>query len=74
MKTTVEWLIEELLTGDYFPYGIPKKLIEMATKMEKEQIVNAWENGKKSTECKAPICQRKTGNGYFNKTFKNINQ
>jgi hypothetical protein len=71
MKTAVEWLIEELSTGDYFPYGMPKKLIEMATEMEKEQIVNAWENGKKSTECKSPVCQRKTGNGYFNKTFKN---
>jgi hypothetical protein len=45
MKTTVEWLIEELLTGDYFPYGMPKKLIEMAKQMEKEQIKSAYYTG-----------------------------
>ena len=41
-----------------------------AKEMEREQIVKAWENGKKSTQCKTPICQMKTGLGYYNKTFK----
>lgn len=68
-QTAVEWFGEKVLdviTTDEF-----NNLLEQATEMEKEQIVNAWENGKKSTKCKSPICQRKTGNGYFNKTFKN---
>lgn len=42
--------------------------------MEKEQMVEAWENGKRSTQCKTPICQMKTGIGYYNKTFKQQEQ
>jgi hypothetical protein len=69
-QTAVEWLLDNL--KEAYPnidnYSI---IIDEAKEMEKEQIVNAWENCKKSMECKTPICQRKTGNGYFNKTFKN---
>jgi hypothetical protein len=42
--------------------------------MEKEQMVETWENGKRSTQCKTPICQMKTGIGYYNKTFKQQEQ
>jgi hypothetical protein len=66
MKTAVEklfniWLNREYITEDEWLEAI---------EMEKEQMVNAWENGKKSTQCKTPICRMKTGIGYYNKTFK----
>jgi hypothetical protein len=47
-----------------------QKDFDQAKEMEKEQIGDAWENGKKSTQCKTPMCERKTGIGYYNKTFK----
>jgi len=67
-QTAVEWLVS-ILNKEEFAQVVTDEEIAKALAMEKEQIVNAWENGKKSTECKAPICQRKTSNGYFNKTF-----
>jgi uncharacterized protein YkwD len=68
MKTAVEWL-EKHITDSYY-----QEFIEKAKKMEREQMVNAWENGKKSTQCKTPMCERKTGIGYYNKTFKQQEQ
>jgi hypothetical protein len=51
-----------------------KLFAENLLEMEKEQMVEAWENGKRSTQCKTPICQMKTGIGYYNKTFKQQEQ
>ena len=75
MKTAVEWLYQHLFPKqlDGFSEEEWSKIdvaFEQAKEMEKEQMVNAWENGKKSTQCKTPICQMKTGIGYYNKTFK----
>jgi hypothetical protein len=73
MKTAVEWFIEQLKDMEYDLRLIPNT-IEQAKEMEKEHIKDAWENGKKSTQCKTPMCERKTGIGYYNKTFKQQEQ
>jgi hypothetical protein len=68
--TAVEFAVEEInkLTG--LNIAMDEPCVEQALEMEKEQIGDAWENGKKSTQCKTPMCERKTGIGYYNKTFK----
>jgi len=62
MKTAVEWLVEELkgvYESDYL-----NKLIEQAKEMEKEQIINAWSDGKfESSGCIE-------AEQYYNETFK----
>ena len=70
MKTAVEWLIDEHFGGIENCTPDFRFHIQQALEMEKEHMVEAWENGKKSTQCKSPICERKTGLGYYNKTFK----
>jgi hypothetical protein len=75
MKTAVEWLYQHLFPKqlDGFSEEEWSKIdaaFKQAKEMEKEQMIDAWENGKKSTQCKTPICRMKTGIGYYNKTFK----
>lgn len=38
--TAVEFLIEELIESQYFPYGTPIVLIEQAKQMEKQQMID----------------------------------
>lgn len=64
--TSTEYLEELIECGA--DLDLIKKAIPKAKEMEKKQIVKAWENGKKSTQCKAHICQMKTGLGYYHKT------
>jgi hypothetical protein len=45
MKTAVEWLIDELSMGGYFPYGPPEMLIKAAKEMDKTNIIVAHLNG-----------------------------
>jgi hypothetical protein len=37
--TAVEWLIDELSMGGYFPYGPPEKVVQQAKQMEKERML-----------------------------------
>jgi hypothetical protein len=72
MKTAVEWLVEQIKKDPNLRlrgFDIDG-IAQQAKEMEKEQMIDAWENGKKSTQCKTPICRMKTGIGYYNKTFK----
>ena len=62
--TAVEWLIEELIESQYFPYGTPIILIKQAKEMEKQQIIEAYETGDKY---KFEV----SGEQYYNETFKN---
>jgi hypothetical protein len=58
-QTAVEWL-ESL----YYPEYIPKHILEQAKEMEKEQIENAWNDGKfESSGCIE-------AEQYYNETFK----
>jgi hypothetical protein len=70
--TAVEWLQMILIPTPYDEEDVEhnKRCWEQAKAMNKEHIISTWENGKKSTQCKSPICERKTGLGYYNKTFK----
>ena len=70
MKTAVEWLQEQYNQCPKYEEQIYEQDWEQAKAIEKEQMIDAWENGKKSTQCKTPICRMKTGIGYYNKTFK----
>ncbi len=65
MKTAVEWLLEELLNGDWYhlPESIKNKIIEQAKEMEKEQICNAWYNSLTKGDYNS-------ANEYYNETFK----
>jgi hypothetical protein len=72
MKTAVEWLYEEL-------YGVPRtlwedqllKIFEKAKEMEKEQIVDAFNEGENnSVDYFNPENRIKESEQYFNETFK----
>jgi len=58
-KTAVEWLCEQ------YHLKQDTKIIEQAEKMEKEQIIEAWNNGYDEED-------RATSNPnqYYNETFK----
>jgi hypothetical protein len=64
MKTAVEWLIEAMYQETY-PFN-PKysKIFEQAKEMEKEQIEDAWNDGKYETSGYGEAEQ------YYNETFK----
>ena len=71
-QTAVEWLIEELIESQYFPYGTPIILIEQAKEMEKQQIIDAHIYGFYSR----PFGKSRNGEAeqYYNETFKNTNK
>jgi len=57
MKTAVEWLIEQLNLHEY------EDVIKQAKEMEKEQIMQAFANGKINGD-------KNWAHRYYNKTFK----
>ena len=61
-KTAVEWLVQEANLLENNGWILP--LIEQAKAMEKEQIVNAYEEGEYDCGCNGDSEQ------YYNKTFK----
>jgi len=60
MKTAVEWLVEQIC-GDHTKQW--QKEIEQAKKMEKEQIMQAFANGKINGD-------KNWAHRYYNQTFK----
>ena len=44
-QTAVEWLIWEMSKIGLIPDGVPDELYQQVIEMEKEQIMNAFENG-----------------------------
>ena len=42
--TAVEWLVEKMLTVDWYTYKAAE-FIEQAKDMEKDQILDAWKEG-----------------------------
>jgi hypothetical protein len=61
-QTAVEWLIDQV--EDYIGL-IPVDIIEQAKEMEKQQIIDAYDNGKYITSGK-----EFGGEQYYNETFK----
>jgi hypothetical protein len=67
VKTAVEWLFEKLPTIDkYDPYYAD--IIKQAKEMEKEQIMNAHEEGFYSPPFR--MSRRREAEQYYNETFK----
>lgn len=65
--TSIEFLIEELIESQYFPYGTPIILIKQAKEMEKQQLYNFYVQG--GIDC---VTQAdRTVEQYYNETFKN---
>ena len=67
--TAVEWLIEEYFGSIKNCTPNFRKHIEQAKQMEKQQIINAWENGYREF-----YDGSSTPEEYYNKTFKNTNK
>jgi hypothetical protein len=61
-QTAVEWLIEEL--GEYFPHEIGgiHLMVQKAKQMEKEQMMNAFDEGFKYDI-------HEGGQKYYNETY-----
>lgn len=67
MKTAVEWLLFELSKNGLLPDGIPMNVHNKAKEMEKQQIIDAYEEGQRA-EAKQEFWTK--GNKYFTETFK----
>ena len=66
MKTAVEWL-EDL----YYPNYIPKEIFEQAKEMEKQQIIDAYRNGRSDQQSsRESIFYSRMSEQYYNETFK----
>jgi hypothetical protein len=63
METAVEWLFEQFVKKSC----ITLKDIQQAKEMEKEQIIDAYENGVKETNSR---CEYQDAEQYYNETFK----
>jgi hypothetical protein len=64
MKTAVEWLVGQIC-GDHTEQW--QKEIDQAKEMEKEQVIDAYENGVKETNSR---CEYQDAEDYYNETFK----
>ena len=70
-QTAVEWLVEQM---DIKNPNWLKEEIEQAKEMEKQQIIEAFDDGWKranDTKDKAYATSEDFGNNYYNETFKN---
>jgi hypothetical protein len=64
MKTAVEWFFEQIMYADV-DIKVWREIYDQAKEMEKEQIIEAWNNGYDEED-------RATSNPnqYYNETFK----
>ena len=62
-QTAVEWLANELKNSNGLPYKHFEEIIEQANEMEKEQIMQAFANGKKNGD-------KNWAHRYYKETFK----
>jgi hypothetical protein len=67
MKTAVEWLVEHLNLDKTSP-NYNELIINKAKEMEKEQIMNAHEEGFYSPPFR--MSRRREAEQYYNQTFK----
>ena len=62
-RTAVDWLFQ-MLNNPNSDQEFAKKLLDKAKEMEKEQVIEAWEDGQDSFSSR-------TAEKYYNETFKN---
>ena len=70
MKTAVEWLESKFDEFETIYDGLPSGLYEyvsQAKEMEKQQIIEAYENAMETDIYNTPL---KIGKDYYNETFK----
>ena len=76
-QTAVEWLVEQLATkiGTSFHaitfYHDNDELIKQAKSMEKEQIINAFENGEDNIDSDGCYIDNDGAKQYYNETYGN---
>jgi hypothetical protein len=67
--TAVEWLREQLInSGLDYPINEASKLFEQAKEMEKQQIINAYQQGFNNAYFSNPLSKEQ----YYNETFNKI--
>jgi hypothetical protein len=66
-KTAVQWLIKQIEKTTYL-YEDDKQAMKVALEMEKQQIIDAYETAIETDVYNEPL---KTGEQYYNQTFKN---
>ncbi len=68
-QTAVDWLVEKLKENGVSFWQEEIEMIEEAEEMEKEQIIDAWQNGIENCgEFNNPTIV--SGKQYYNETFK----
>ena len=67
-QTVVEWLLDEIIAKDwwYLPESMKQDIIEQAKAMEKDQIIEAVEDGQRTDF----YVKYYDAEQYYNKTFK----
>jgi hypothetical protein len=68
--TVVQWLKEKLIGHLDISERYKKELFEQAKEMEKQQIIDAWENGYEHGACVNEDEAKYHGIQYYNETFK----
>lgn len=71
MKTAIEWLVEQLKINNYISDNA-HWLIDEAKELEKQQIIDAWENSYKHGACVNEDKDKYHGKQYYNETFKKL--
>lgn len=71
MKTAIEWLIDKHFGGIENCTSYFKIHIEQAMEMEKEQIIDAYRNGRSDQQSsRESIFYSRMSEQYYNETFK----
>ena len=70
-QTAVEWLVDYIKNLEKYPYKTIQELEEQAKQMEKEQIVEAWNDGNFLGRNGNILADYSNGNGYYKKEFDN---
>jgi len=71
MKTAIEWLEEQLKINNYISDNA-HWLIDVAKEIEKEQIIDAWENSYKHGACVNEDKDKYHGKQYYNEKFNKL--
>jgi predicted transcriptional regulator len=70
-KTSVEWFAERIQSDKIFNF---ENVLKQAKEMEKQQIIDAWENGYEHGACVNEDKNKYHGIQYYNETFKQQEQ
>jgi hypothetical protein len=69
-ETAVEWLIEQIFNDVDLKDKILKLAINQAKEMEKQQIIEAYRNGRTDQQTGVPKFHNRTSLKYYNETFE----